>query len=157
MRIRRASADRLSVDPPVPLPLHVFARVLAQGGCAEDEDLEALGAGLVPSPRTRWNAHDVPLLDVDDLVVELHSPAAAHDDEHLFLRLVRMAVREAVVGRNPLVAQAGLLELERLARVAELQLRRTGEVGADVREILFEVLVRERNGPASLRLGMRTD
>src|SRR5438270_8963124 len=146
-RIRRdPSTERRSVSPPVSLTLHVFPRVLAEVGRAEDEDLEALRPGLVPPPCTRRNAHDVPLLDLDDLVVEPHPPAPAHDHEHLLLLLVRVAVREPVVGRDALIAQAGLLELERLTRETELQVRRAVEVGPDVRQILSEVPERERHG-----------
>src|SRR5258707_283550 len=93
-------AERRSVSPPVPLTLHVVPRVLAEVGCAEDEYLEALRPGLVPSPCTGRNAHDVPPLDLDDLVVELHPPAAADHHEHLLLLLVRVAVREPVLGRD---------------------------------------------------------
>jgi Cupin domain len=41
----------------------------------------------------------------------------------LLLLLVRVAVREAIVGRDALIAQAAVLELERRARVAELEVR----------------------------------
>src|SRR3979411_51300 len=139
-------ALRRSASPPVSLTLHVFPRVLAEVGRAEDEDLEALRPGLVPSPCTGRNAHDVPLLDLDDLVVELHPPAPAHDHEHLLLLLLRVALREPVVGRDALIAQAGLLELERRTSETELQVRRAVEVGSDVRQILSEVPERERHG-----------
>ena len=49
---------------------------------------------------------------------------------------MRVAVRKAIAGRDALVAQGGLLELERLGRRAELQVRRAVELGADVLEIL---------------------
>src|SRR5512132_203454 len=139
-------SHRALVSPPVALTLHVFARILAEIGRTEDEDLEALRPALVASPRAGRDAHHVPLLDLDDLVVELHPPAPAHDDVHLLLLLVRVAVREAIVGRDALVAEAGLLEPERLACVAELQVRRAVEVGPDVVQILFEVPERERHG-----------
>ena len=48
------------------------------------------------------DAHRVPPLEVDDLVVELYPAAAAHHDVHLFLRLVRVAVGEAETGRRAL-------------------------------------------------------
>ena len=134
------------VSPPVALTLDVVARILAETGRADDEDLEALGPGLVASPGAGRDAHHVPLLDLDDLVVELHPPAPAHDHVHLLLLLVRVAVREAIAGRDALVAEAGLLELERLGRQAELQVRRAVEVGADVLQILLEVPERERHG-----------
>jgi hypothetical protein len=63
------------ISPPVALTLAVFARSLAEIGRADDEDLEALRSGLVASPRTGRDAHRVPLLELDDLVVELHPPA----------------------------------------------------------------------------------
>ncbi len=63
------------VGPPVAPTLHVVARILAEIRRAEDEDLEALRPGLVASPRAGRDAHHVPLLDLDDLVVELHPPA----------------------------------------------------------------------------------
>src|ERR687895_1153669 len=124
------------VSPPIAPALDVFARSLAEIGRADDEDLEALRPGLVASPCTGRDAHRVPLLELDDLVVELHPPAPAHDDVHLLLLLVRVAVREAIAGRDALVAQAGLRELERLAREAELQVRRTIEVGPKILQIL---------------------
>jgi hypothetical protein len=58
---------------------------------AEDEDLETLRPGLVASLRTGRDAHRIPFLELDDLVVDLHPPAPAHDHVHLFLRLVRVA------------------------------------------------------------------
>src|SRR3954469_23341810 len=134
------------VSPPVALALDVFARSLAEVGRADDEDLEALRSGLVASPRTGRNAHRVPLLEFDDLVVELHPPAPARDHVDLLLLLVRVAVRKAIAGRDPLVAQARFLELERLGRQAELQVRRAVEPGADVLQVLLEIPERERHG-----------
>src|SRR3954447_4381616 len=133
-----------SVSPPVTLALDVFARSLAQIGRADDDDLEALRPGFVASPRTRRDAHHVPLLELDDLVVEFHPPAPAHDHVRLLLLLVRVAVGKAIAGRDALVAQAGLLELERLGRQAELQVRCAVEIGPDVLEVLLQVPERER-------------
>src|SRR5918995_1481133 len=133
------------VSPPVALALDVFARSLAEIGRADDEDLEALRSCLVASPRTGRDAHHVPLLELDDLVVELHAPVPAHDDVYLLLLLVRVAVRKAIAGWDALVAQAGLLEFERLGPKAELQVRRPVEVGPDVRQVLLEVPERERH------------
>ena len=53
----------LLVSPPVALAIDVFARILAEVGRADDEDLEALWPGLVASPRTGRDAHRVPFLD----------------------------------------------------------------------------------------------
>src|SRR5262249_22131211 len=132
------------VSPPVALAIDVFA--LIQIGRGDDEDLEALRPGLVASPRTGRDAHRVPLHELDDLVVEFHPPAPAHDHVHLLLRLVRVAVSKASAGRDALVAQAGLLELERLGRCAELQVRTAVEVRAEVLQIRLEVSKRERHG-----------
>src|SRR5918998_5805446 len=104
------------VSPPVAPALDVFARRLAEIGRADDDDLEALRPGLVAPPRTGRDAHRVPFLDLDDLVVELHPPAPAQDHVDLLLRLVRVAVREAIAGRDAQGAQAGSLELERVGR-----------------------------------------
>src|SRR5919202_4749270 len=133
------------VHPPVALALDVFAASLAETGRADDEDLEALRPGFVASPRTGRDADSVPLLELDDLVVELHPPAPAQDHVHLLLPPVRVAVRKAIAGRYALVAQAGLLEFERLGRQAELQVRRAVESGPDVRQVLLQVPERERH------------
>src|SRR5687767_8099167 len=133
------------VSPPVALALDVFAGSLAEIGRADDDDLEALRPGLVASPRAGRDAHRVPRLELDDLVVELHPPAPAQDHVHLLLRLVRVAVRKAIAGRDPLVAQAGALELERSRRQAELEVRRAVEPGSDVLHVLLEVPERERH------------
>src|SRR3989442_12681473 len=138
--------SRALVSPPVALALDVFARSLAEIGSPNDDDLEALRPGLVASPRTGRDAHRVPLLELDDLVVELHPPAPAQDHVHLLLRLVRVAVRKAIARRDALVAQAGVLELERLGRQAELQVRRAVEPGPEVFQVLLEVPERERHG-----------
>jgi len=134
------------VGPPVAPSLDVFARSVAEIGRADDEDLEALGSGLVASPRTGRDAHRVPLLELDDLVVELHPPAPAQDQVHLLLRPVRVAVRKSIAGRDALVAEAGLLELERPGGHAELQVRRAVEVGADILQVLLDIPERERHG-----------
>src|SRR5205809_2919526 len=73
-------------------------------------------------------------------------PAPAQDHVHLLLLLVRVAVRKAIAGRDALVAQAGLLELERLGRQTELQVRRAVESGPEVLQVLLEVPERERHG-----------
>src|SRR5881227_2926693 len=147
------------VIPPVALAIDVFARSLAEIGRADDEDLKALRPGLVASPRTRRDAHRVPFLELDDLVVELHPAAPAHDHVHLLLLLVRVSVRKPIAGRDALVAQAGSLELERLGRQAELQVRRAVEIGPEILQVLLEVPERERHGrnPTVPWLGRRSD
>src|SRR3984893_15374458 len=133
------------VSPPVALAVDIFARILAEIGRADDEDLEALGPGLVASPGTGRDAHRVPFLELDDLVVDLYPPAPAQDHVHLHLLLVRVAVRKAIAGREALVAQAGSLEVERLGRRADLQVRRPVEPRADVLQILLDVPERKRH------------
>src|ERR1700687_3061027 len=134
------------VSPPVALAIDVVARSLAEIGRADDEDLEALRPGLVASPRTGRDAHRVPFLELDDLVVDLHPAAPAQDHVHLLLLLVRVAVRKAIAGRDALVAKAGFLELERLGRQAELQVRRAVNPGPEFLQVLLEVPERDRHG-----------
>src|SRR5215216_2772940 len=134
------------VRPPVALTIDIFARILAEIGRADDEELEALGPGLVASPCAWWDAHRIPFLELDDLVVDFHPPAPAQDHVHLLLLHVRVAVRKAIAGRDALVAQGGFLELEPLGRRAELQIRRAVEPRADVLQIRLDVPERERHG-----------
>src|SRR4051812_9894447 len=128
------------------MAIDIVAWSLTEIGRADDEELEAIRPGLVASPRTGRDAHRVPFLELDDLVVDLHPPAPAHDHVHLLLLLVRVAVRKAIAGRDTLVAQAGLLELERLGRQAELQVGCAVEPGPDILQVLLEVPERERHG-----------
>ena len=121
---------------------------LAETGRSDHDDLETIRPGFVASPRTGRNAHRVPLSELDDFVVELHPSTPAHDDVHLFLLLVRVAVREPVAGRDALVTQAGLLEFQRIGSQAELQLRRAIEIGPNVFQVVLEVS--ERNGTVYL-------
>src|SRR5215213_11371371 len=150
-----SAADFLEalVSPPVALALDVFARSLAQIRRADDDDLEACRPGLVASPCTGRDAHRVPFLELDDLVVELHPPAAAQDHVHLLLLPVRVAVRKPITGRDALVAEGGFFELECLGRRAELQVRRAVEPRADVLQILLDVAERERHGAILWRGG----
>src|SRR5919197_385986 len=144
------------VSPPVALALDVFARSLTEIGRADDEHPEALRPGLVASPHTGRDAHRVPFLELDDLVVDFHPPAPAQDHVHLLLLLVRVAVRKAIAGRDALVAQGGFLEIERLGRRAELQVRRAVEPRADVLQILLDVPERKRHGAILWRSCDRT-
>jgi hypothetical protein len=89
---------RALVSPPIALSVDVSARIFAEIGRFHHDDFEAFGPGFVASPRTGWDTHGVPLPEPDDFVVELHPSAPAHDDVHLFLRLVRVAVRKPVAG-----------------------------------------------------------
>src|SRR5438045_7707588 len=106
------------VSPPVALAIDVFARGLAEIGRADDEDLEAVRPGLVASPRTGRDAHRVPLLELDDRVVELQPPAPAHDHVHLLLPLGRVAVWKAAAGRGALAARGRCVVAERRGTLA---------------------------------------
>ena len=48
------------VRPPIAPAIDVFARILAEVGRADDEDLKALRQGLVASPRAGRDAHRIP-------------------------------------------------------------------------------------------------
>src|ERR687897_2997359 len=80
------------VGPPVAPALDVVARRVAEVGSADDEDLQALRPGLVAAPGAGRHAHRVPLLELDDLVVELHPPGPAQHHVDLLLGLVRVPV-----------------------------------------------------------------
>src|SRR5437763_6999354 len=136
----------LLVNPPVALTIDVFAGILPEVGRADDEDLEALWPGLVASPGAGRDAHRIPFLKLDDLVVGFHPPAPAQHHVHLLLLRVRVAVRKAIAGRDALVAQGGFFEPERLGRRTELQVGRALELGAEVLQTLLDVAERERHG-----------
>src|SRR5207253_1811740 len=158
LRPRRSNVQTTPlVSPPVALAIDVFARILAEVGRADDEDLEAFWPGLVASPRIGRDAHRVPFFELDDLVVDFHPPAPAQDHVYLLLLRVRVAVRKAIAGRDALVAQGRFLELERLGRSAELQVRRAVEPRAEVLEILLDVAERERHGRERRRSGELVD
>ena len=103
-------------------------------------------AGLVASPRTRRDAHRVPLIDRDDLVVDLYAPAPTDYHVHLLLCPVRMAVGKPIASRDTLIGQTAALEFERFGRRTELQVRCAIEHRPDLLQILLEVPERERHG-----------
>ncbi len=132
------------VGPPTPLAVDVDARVVAEIRCAEHEELETIRPCFEAAPHAGRHAYCVPLRDVDDVVVELHPAAAADEDENFLLDRVRVADREPVTGRQRLVAESSLLELERLCRRPELDARWAAQDRTDVLESL-DVLERERH------------
>src|SRR5438105_3599369 len=80
LRPRRSNVQTTPlVSPPVALAIDVFARMFAEIGRADNEDLEALWPRLVASPRAGRDAHRVPFVELDDLVVDFHPPAPAQD------------------------------------------------------------------------------
>src|SRR5918996_815267 len=107
-----------SVVPPALLELRV-AGTRVRG--AEEDQLDAVRPALDVAHRLRRDPDRVPLLHLDHLVVELHAARAAHDDVHLLLLLVRVPPRHALSRRDLQIADAGLLELERLAGEARLE------------------------------------
>src|SRR5438477_5829721 len=72
------------VSPPVAPAIDVFTRILAEVGRADDEDLKALRPGLVASPRAGRDAHRIPFLELDDLVVDLHPPRPPRSTTYTF-------------------------------------------------------------------------
>src|ERR1700752_1915208 len=78
------------VSPPIALSVDVSTPTVAETRRSGHDQLETVGAGFVASPRSGRDAHRVPFPELDDLVVELHPSAPAHDDVHLFLHLVRV-------------------------------------------------------------------
>jgi len=58
---------------------------------------------------------------------------------------VGVAVREAIAGREALIAQTGLLKLERPGCQAKLEVWRAVESGPDILQVRPEILERERH------------
>ena len=82
-----------------------------------------VGTALERADDRRRDAHDVPLLELVDLVVELDAAGAADDDVDLFLLAVAVAARRAEVRAVPEVADADVLRVD----------VRAGELGGEVR------------------------
>src|SRR3954471_5705511 len=137
-RVRGATALRdRSVGPEV---LHELA-VAALGPVGADrDDLKALRAALEGAHDRRRDAHDVPALEVDHLVVEAHAAGSADDDVRLLLLAVAMSVRRLEVRRVAEVGDAEVVGVEVLAPEARLQ--SVGARGRGVVDVL-EVLDRE--------------
>src|SRR3954463_10700059 len=115
---------RRLVAPPALLEVRVAGAGVRR---AERDELRAVGACLDPAHRLLRDADRVPLLQVDDLVVELHPCRAADEDEDLLLLVVRMPPGDPEVRRKALVADPRVLELERDAAHPELDVRRKPE------------------------------
>jgi hypothetical protein len=78
----------------------------------------------------------VPLLEVPDLLLDLHPRTAADEDIDLLLVLVFVAERKSEPGRHPAVAEPRLLEPQGNARHPELEIGRE----AEVRSLILGVL-----------------
>src|SRR6185437_6437541 len=114
-----------SVAPPALLDL----RVPRAGVWRTDRDqLDAFGAGLEPTRRLLRDAYRIPLLQLDDLVLELDPHAPVDDEVDLLLGLVPVAERNPEVRRQSLVADPGVLELERHACHPGLEVGSEAEV-----------------------------
>jgi hypothetical protein len=96
-------------------------------GTADRDQLEAVGTGVEGADDLGGNAHDVPLAQLDRLVVELDATGAGNDDVGLLLDLVNVAVGGDDVGVEALVRDAELGRSEMLAGEADLALG--GETG----------------------------
>src|SRR3954466_9221509 len=114
------------------LPVPAFG-LAASGG----DDLEAVRARLEAARHLGRDTNHIPLLDLDDLVVQLDATRAIDDRIDLLLDLVAVARRL----RSRLVAPAAHAELggiEKLAREAAVD--PLGPAGFDVLEVLDHVV-----------------
>src|SRR4051794_8722641 len=108
----------------------------------ERHELQAVRTGLEAAGGPRLNVDGVELVDVDDLVVELHPAGAVEDDVDLLGLLVAVAERLSLVRAQPLVAEARALEPELLAReagLARLPQTRLGRHVLDVAQVADRV------------------
>jgi hypothetical protein len=107
--------------------------------------IQEINAGSPLAPAL-LNAGSTQTLQSSDATTDVIPPDPAHDHIHLLLRPVRVAVRKAIAGRDALVAQRAFLELERLGRCAELEVRSAVELSAEVLQIVLDVPECERHG-----------
>src|SRR5437764_4801298 len=116
-----ASEDAASVGPPV---LRGDAVAAFRPVGADRDHLETVVAALERAYRARRDANDVPLPQLDDLVVELDATGTADHDVDLFLLAMAVAHRGAEAGAVPEVADSEMLGVEMPAREMRLQPRR---------------------------------
>jgi hypothetical protein len=117
---------------------------------AEGEQLAAVWAGLDAAHRLRRDADCVPLLDLDDLVVQLETAAAADQQVELLLVLVAVPEGQAVIGGEALVADRRFLQLQRQAGEPGLEVRGEAVLLGAVVDLALEVDLRVL-GDLSLR------
>ncbi len=97
---------------------------------AEDQELHALRPGLERARDARGEPHHVERLEVDDLLTDLHAPAAGEHDRDLLRVLVHVAEALALAGLEAVEGEAGVLGADglaaeaRLAQIGEAELRR---------------------------------
>jgi hypothetical protein len=112
----------------------------AARAASEREELETVRAGFELARHLGRDAEGVEGLQLDDLVIQLRTTAAA--DDHVDLLLLPMAVPERGpdIWSDALVADAKPLGLESLAREARLEGRREAELDRRVLDVVLEVL-----------------
>ncbi len=91
---------------------------------AEGEELESFGSRLEAPHRLGGDPNRIPLRKLEDVVVELHATAPRNDDVRLLLLAVAVAERLTDIGREPLLAQARPLRVERTPGEPRLHVRR---------------------------------
>src|SRR4051794_23295606 len=130
----RRQVARLIAGPVALDQLAIPAFGLAASG---GDDLEAVRACLEAARHSGCDANHVPLLDLDDLVVQLDATRAVDDRVDLLLDLVAVAGRlDARLMAPPAHAELG--GIEKLPREAAVD--PVGPAGFDVLEILYRVV-----------------
>src|SRR3954453_4458940 len=112
---RRLGSSAIGLGPAIGHQLTVAALGL---GAADGDDLEAIGTGLESAHDVRSDAHDVPLAQLDRLVVELDPARAADHDVGLLLLAVAVPTGGPAARRVAEVADPKLRGVEELAREA---------------------------------------
>ena len=115
VRVMRITSRGRLVAPPALDDLAVALVVRSEG-----EQLEAVRPGLERAGDRRRDAQRVERGRVDDLVVELRAPRAGEHDVDLLGVLVDVTERNALVGLDALMRDAGVRRLEVLAGEARL-------------------------------------
>jgi trehalose 6-phosphate phosphatase len=126
------------LGPPTLLDLGV---VVLGDRRADGQDLEPVVARLGTAPDAGRDADEVALGEIDDVVADLHPPAATDDDVHLLLVSVRVPERHSEPGGEDLARHAERAAAERLPGKASLEARREAESHGSVVDVL-EVEVR---------------
>src|SRR5436305_7204876 len=136
---RRLGSSAISVRPAIRHQLAIAALGL---GAADGDDLEPIGTSLESAHDVRSDAHDVPLAQLDRLIVELDPPRAADHDVGLLLHLVAVPTGDATFRRVAEVADSQLLGIEELAREAPFDSLDAGRV-LDLHQVLDRIVADE--------------
>src|SRR5580698_2845627 len=81
---------------------------------AEREQVEARGSGLESTGDLGSDSDRVERLKLYDLVVQLYAPGTGHDNVHLLGALMLVRERLALPGLDAVVAEAGVLRVQRI-------------------------------------------